>query len=71
MVNYVVDFYCPEKKLIVEIDGWQHKEKEQKRHDKDRSVFLKSLNMKVLRFWNDEINNNLEGVLLKIEANLS
>lgn len=68
--NYVVDFYCPEKKLIVEIDGCQHKEKEQSRHDKDREIFLKGLNMKILRFWNDEINNNLEGVILKIEENL-
>lgn len=68
--NYVVDFYCSEKKLIIELDGYQHKEKEQSRHDKTRALFLKELNMKVLRFWNDEINNNLEGVILKIEENL-
>ena len=65
--KYVVDFVCLEKKLIIELDGYQHKEKEQKLYDKERTEFLESLGFKVIRFWNNEINNNLEGVFLKIE----
>ena len=65
-----MDFYCPEKKLIIEIDGWQHKEEKQERYDKERTEFMESLGFKILRFWNNDINNNLEGVILKIEEYL-
>ncbi|MBI4837013.1 MAG: endonuclease domain-containing protein [Candidatus Portnoybacteria bacterium] len=63
--KYIVDFYCPEKKLIIELDGSQHIEK-QKEHDEQRDEYLKSLGFIILRFWDSEINNNLDGVLLKI-----
>lgn len=65
--KYIADFVCLDKKLIVEIDGWQHKEEKQERYDQRRTEFLESLGFKMLRFWNDEVNNNLEGVFLKIE----
>ncbi|HHE76805.1 MAG TPA: endonuclease domain-containing protein [Candidatus Parcubacteria bacterium] len=65
--KYIVDFVCLDKKLIIEIDGWQHKEEKQKRYDKERSSFLKSLGFKILRFWNNDINTNLDGVFFKIE----
>lgn len=65
--NYIVDFYCKEKKLIVELDGWQHKEEFSGEKEKIRTEFLESKGFKVLRFWNNEINNNLEGVVLRIE----
>lgn len=70
--KYIVDFLCLEKRIIIELDGWQHKEENQERYDKKRNKFLKSLNYKVIRFWNNEVNDNLDGVLLKIEevANL-
>jgi adenine-specific DNA-methyltransferase len=68
--KYVADFVCLEKKLIIELDGSQHKDKEQRLYDEERSLFLKSLGFKVLRFWNNEINDNLEGVFLKIEESL-
>ena len=64
--KYVVDFYCPEKKLIVEVDGSQHADK-QKSYDVERDKYLKSLGFKVLRFGNDDINNNIEGVVIKIK----
>jgi len=67
--KYIVDFYCSEKRLIIEIDGSQHIE-EQKQYDEERSKYLESLNFKVLRFWDNEVNNNLEGVLLKIIEDL-
>jgi very-short-patch-repair endonuclease len=66
--KYVVDFYCSEKKLVIEIDGWQHKEQE--RYDEERIKYLESLELKVLRFWNNDVNDNLNGVILKIEEYL-
>lgn len=68
--GYIVDFYCSEKKLAIEIDGWKHNEVDVLEYDKIRSQFLHKLSIKVLRFWNNEINNNLEGVILKIEESL-
>ena len=64
--HYVVDFYCPNKKLIIEIDGSQHKDEKQKIYDRERTVYLRRLGFKVLRFWNNDINNNISGVMLKI-----
>jgi len=68
--RYVADFVCLENKLIIELDGWQHKEENQERYDQERSRILKSLDYKILRFWNNEINKNLDGVILEIEKNL-
>jgi len=64
--GYIVDFYCPEKKLVVEIDGSQHFEKENREYDKVRSKYFRGLNIKVLRFTNAEINTNINEVAQKI-----
>ena len=61
---YVADFYCHEKKLVIEIDGSQHMQT--KEYDKQRDEFFASFGISVLRFWNNEINTNIEGVLMKI-----
>ncbi len=66
--KYVVDFYCPEKKLVIEIDGSQHLDQEG--YDEIRTKYLSELGCKVIRFWDNEINNNLEGVILKIMEEL-
>jgi len=66
---YIVDFICREKKLIIEADGGQHNQPADIEYDKKRSEFLASKGYKVIRFWNNEIDNNIEGVyqtLLKI-----
>jgi adenine-specific DNA-methyltransferase len=68
--KYIVDFICIEKKLIVELDGWQHKEENQERYDKERTKYLKRNGYKIIRFWNNEINDNLAEVFLKIEESL-
>jgi very-short-patch-repair endonuclease len=68
--GYIVDFYCPTKKLVIEIDGSQHFEKENKEYDKIRTDYLDGLDIKVLRFDNAEINTNLDGVILKILSEL-
>ena len=69
--KYIVDFICIEKKLIIELDGRQHKEKNQEEYDAERTMFLEKLGYKVLRFWNNEINDNLSGVMLKIEESIN
>ena len=60
--NYIVDFICKEKWLIIEIEGGQHNEVENKIYDAKRTKYLNSRGYKVLRFWNNEIDNNIEGV---------
>ena len=65
--KYIVDFYCADKKLIIEVDGSQHIDSA---YDAEREVYLKNLGFEVLRFWDNDVNNNLEGVLLKIIENL-
>lgn len=62
--NYIVDFYCPEKKLIVELDGGQHNETKSEIQDREREDYLKNIEgCKVLRFWNNELDQNFEGVM--------
>ncbi len=62
--KYIIDFYCPEKKLAVEIDGIQYDNN--KEYDEERTKYLKIQGILVLRFWNNEVNTNIEGVLLMI-----
>lgn len=61
--KYVADFYCPQLRLVVEIDGGQHFEEENKRHDELRTEYFEKLGMKVKRYTNIDIKNNLSGVL--------
>ncbi len=63
--KYIVDFYCPEKKIIIEIDGSQHLEKN-KESDLLRDEYLANIGFEVLRIGNDEINRNIDGVMEKI-----
>ena len=64
--GYIVDFYCPSKKLVIEIDGSQHLAKENKEYDEIRTKFFEGLDIKVLRFTNKEINHKIEEVIQKI-----
>ena len=57
---YTVDFLCREKRLVIEIDGGQHAMQER---DKIRDQWLIEHNYQVLRFWNNDIEKNIEGVL--------
>jgi very-short-patch-repair endonuclease len=59
--RYVADFYCREKFLAVELDGFQHLEN--KEYDKEREKFFELLGIKTLRFWNREIKTNIDGVI--------
>ena len=68
--NYIVDFYCPKAKLIVELDGGQHYTEEGLEKDSTRNKYLISQGFKILRFSDREVFENLEGVLQKIFMNL-
>jgi very-short-patch-repair endonuclease len=58
---YVVDFLCPEKKLIVELDGGQHQDRTD--YDQGRDDWLQSEGYVVLRYWNNDVMTNVQGVL--------
>ena len=62
--RYIVDFVCYERKLVIEVDGGQHY---QNQKDVRRDVWLKSEGFIVLRFWNNDVLGNLDGVYQKIE----
>lgn len=64
--GYVLDFYSSEIKLVIELDGKQHSEKENFLYDQDRTEYLEILDCNVLRFKNVEIEKNLSKVLLRI-----
>lgn len=64
---YFVDFACIEQKLVVEIDGGQHCENQK---DETRTAYLKQEGFTLLRFWNNEVLNNLDGVLETLKNQL-
>ena len=61
--DYIVDFYCPSAKLIVELDGGQHYTEEGVNTDQIRDKYLENLGFSVLRFSDREVFKNIEGVL--------
>jgi very-short-patch-repair endonuclease len=68
--NYIVDFYCPSAKVIVELDGGQHYTQERIRIDQVRDKHLESLDFTILRFPDREVFKNIEGVLERIFEHL-
>ena len=70
--NYIVDFICRSKKIIIEIDGGQHNEPESIEYDKRRTQYFEEKGYKVIRFWNNDIDKNLLGVyrILQEEFNV-
>ena len=68
--DYIVDFICKEAKIIIESDGGQHNEPKNIEYDKTRTEFLNSLGYKVIRFWNNEIYENIDGVLLRLRQEI-
>jgi very-short-patch-repair endonuclease len=68
--NYVLDFYCPEVRLAVELDGSVHSHPVATERDIARTRFLEELNVRVLRFENRLVFENLEGVMESIKSHL-
>ncbi len=67
--HYIADFACIEQKIVIELDGGQHQE--QLEADEQRTDFLREYGWQVLRFWNNDVLNNIDGVLSVIAENLT
>ena len=67
--NFIIDFISFEKRLVIELDGGQHAKDRQK--DQKRDLFLSEKGFKVLRFWNNDVLTNIEGVLAVIRKKCS
>jgi len=67
---YFADFACHERRLIIEVDGGQHNETRHAASDASRTAYLRSQGYRVLRFWNNEVLKNIEGVYEVIQAAL-
>jgi very-short-patch-repair endonuclease len=65
--NYILDFYCPEEKLAIELDGQAHNNTHSAAYDKQRDLFLESCGVKVLRFENKVVFESHEGLLKEIQ----
>ena len=65
--NYIADFICFEKKLVIEIDGGEHLEN---KRDEARDKWFRKQRFQILRFWNNEVLANLEGVLKIIKEKI-
>ncbi|MFW5770530.1 MAG: endonuclease domain-containing protein [Spirochaetota bacterium] len=64
---YIVDFYAPQVKLVIEVDGPTHYEEKAIMFDKERTKFIESNGIKVIRFTNNEVYTNIDGILTVIE----
>ena len=67
---FILDFYCPTKRLAIELDGNQHRQRENYKYDAERTSVLNQRNIKVLRFWNHEISKDIDAVCEKIQKEL-
>ncbi len=64
--RYIADFYCPEVRLVIELDGAVHDLEDQKEYDELRKQMIEVHGVRMLRFRNDQIEKDIEGVLSKI-----
>ncbi len=68
--DYIVDFFCPRAKLVIEVDGSQHFSDEMTEYDRIRNECLSSLGLRVLRFTNTDVLTHIEGVVESIIENM-
>ena len=68
--DYIVDFFCPRAKLVIELDGSHHLVGETMEYDRIRDDYLSSLGLRVLRFTNTDVLTNIEGVVEHIEEKI-
>jgi len=71
MGMYIIDFYCPVMKLAIELDCGQHADNENRGYDEERSDYLRANGIEVIRFWNNEVLQNIDGVLIKIAGKIT
>ncbi|CAA7616469.1 conserved hypothetical protein [Magnetospirillum sp. LM-5] len=67
---FIVDFACHARRLVVELDGGQHAVPEHRDRDRDRTVWLESQGYRVLRFWNNDVLGNADGVMVVVREAL-
>ena len=67
---YILDFYCPERRLAIEVNGGQHADICDQQHDAHRDRYLKDLKIRVIRFWNNDVLQNIEAVGQKIKEDI-
>ncbi|MBQ8953913.1 MAG: endonuclease domain-containing protein [Clostridia bacterium] len=65
--GFIVDFYCAEAMLVVELDGSQHYDEQGLAYDKERTDYLNSIGLTVIRFANNDVDRHFEGVCLAID----
>jgi very-short-patch-repair endonuclease len=68
---YVLDFYCPKTNIAVELDGGQHAWDERREYDTLSAEYLKAHEIEVMRFWNNDVLQNIKGVLARIEEKIT
>ena len=68
--DYIVDFFCPRAKLVIEVDGSQHFSDEMTEYDRIRNDYLSSLGLRVLRFTNIDVLTHIESVVESIIENI-
>ncbi len=68
--RYIADFYCSEHKLVIELDGDSHNSLEAQTYDKERNMFMRQVGLNVLRFTNQEVFTNIEGILEQIKEQM-
>jgi len=66
--NYIADFYCKEKNMVIEIDGWSHDDKYE--YDQERDEYMKSLGIFVLRIADIDVKRDMNNVLIWIKHNI-
>ena len=71
IANYIADFYCHRLKLVVEVDGVNHLNAEQKAYDTGRSLEMERFEIKVIRFTNDDVKTNINWMVSEIEKELN
>jgi len=68
--RFIVDFYCAQARLAIEVDGGGHAERDREHYDLWRSERLEQLDIRLLRFWNTDVLQNVDGVLETIRREL-
>ena len=68
--HYILDFYCHEARLGIEIDGGHHANEDISEKDKQRTAYLSEKGIHIIRFWNDDVLKHTDEVLAEIDANL-
>ena len=66
--RYIADFYCAEAKLVIELDGSQHYDERNMKRDEERTTFLESYGLRIIRIPNNEVNRNFRGVCEYIDV---